>query len=239
MELHVETAGPASAAAAAGVLCRSHAEYPAFRHLFPDPVRRQRVLRPFLTCTARDVARHGRLDVARIDGRIAGAALWMPPGAWPASPGRKVRMTPALTVALLAAGRRARPWLRTGAALEADTDDGWYLIALGIAPPAQRRGAGRRLLTPVLTRADADGAPAAAVLTSDHPPRPTRTRPGSSGDRDGGGVPAGGAVGERFGALSGLHGAGVVGGADGYGVRSRCGVPGGAPLHPGVGGGHR
>jgi ribosomal protein S18 acetylase RimI-like enzyme len=166
MELHVETVGPASAAAAAGVLCRSHAEYPAFRHLFPDPVRRQRVLRPFLTGTARDVARHGRLDVARIDGRIAGAALWMPPGAWPASPGRKVRMTPALTVALLAAGRRARPWLRTGAALEADTDDGWYLIALGIAPPAQRRGAGRRLLTPVLTRADADGA-AAGLHTSD------------------------------------------------------------------------
>ena len=162
----MEAVGEASAAAAAGVLCRSHAEYPAFRHLFPDPVRRQRVLRPFLTATARDAAGHGRLDVARIGDRVVGAALWMPPGAWPASARRKLRMTPALTVALLAAAGRAGPWLRTGAALEADTGHGWYLIALGIDPSAQRRGIGRRLLDPVLTRADADGA-AVGLHTSD------------------------------------------------------------------------
>jgi ribosomal protein S18 acetylase RimI-like enzyme len=154
----IGTAGPAAAAAAAQVLCRSHAEYPAFRLLFPDPVRRRRVLRPFLAATARDAARHGRLDVARIGDHIAGVALWMPPGAWPPSAGRKVRMTPALTVALLAAGGRARPWLRTGAALEADTSDGWYLVALGVDPSAQRRGVGDRLLRPVLALADAEGA---------------------------------------------------------------------------------
>ena len=165
-ELRIEAAGAASAGAAASVLCRSHAEYPAFRHLFPDPVRRRRVLRPFLTATARDAARHGRLDVARVGDRVVGAALWMPPGAWPASPRRKLRMTPALTVALLAAAGGARPWLRTGAALDEDTGDEWYLIALGIDPSAQRRGAGRRLLDPVLTRADADGA-AVGLHTSD------------------------------------------------------------------------
>ncbi|MDG4798244.1 GNAT family N-acetyltransferase [Micromonospora sp. WMMD1082] len=157
-ELRIETAGPAMAAAAAGVLCRSHAEYPAFQHLFPDRARRLRVLRPFLTATARDAARHGRLDVARIGDRVGGAALWMPPGAWPATPGRKLRMTPALTVALLTAGGRARPWLRTGAAIEADTIDGWYLIALGVDPSAQRRGVGGHLLSPVLALADVDGA---------------------------------------------------------------------------------
>ncbi len=151
-------ADPTEAAAAARVLCRSHAEYPAFRHLFPDRVQRLRVLRPFLTATCRDAARHGRLDVARIGGDIAGAALWMPPGAWPATAARKLRMTPALTVALLAAGGRARPWLRAGAALEADTGDGWYLIALGVDPSAQRRGVGGRLLGPVLALADVDGA---------------------------------------------------------------------------------
>jgi ribosomal protein S18 acetylase RimI-like enzyme len=156
--LRIEMADPAEAAAAAQVLYRSHAEYPAFRHLFPDRAQRLRVLRPFLAATARDAARHGRLDVARIGDRIAGAALWMPPGAWPATAGRKLRMTPALTVALIAAGGRTRAWLRTGAALEADTRDGWYLIALGVDPSAQRRGAGGRLLGPVLALADADGA---------------------------------------------------------------------------------
>lgn len=164
--MRIETAGPAAAATVARVLCRSHAEYPAFRHLFPDRVRRLQVLRPFLTATTRDAARHGRLDIARIDDRVVGAAVWMPPGSWPASPMRKLRMTPALTVALLAAAGRARFWLRTGAALEADTGDGWYLVALGVDPSAQRLGVGGRLLAPVLALADADGA-AVGLHTSD------------------------------------------------------------------------
>ncbi|MBL7257592.1 GNAT family N-acetyltransferase [Paractinoplanes lichenicola] len=164
--VRIETAGTASARAAARVLVRSHAEYPAFRHLFPRPGQRRRVLRPFLETTVRDTARHGRLDVALIGDRVVGTALWMPPGAWPASAGRRARMTPALTVALLAAGGRARSWLRTGAALDADIPDGWYLIALGIEPSAQRRGVGRRLVEPALVRADAEGA-AVGLHTSD------------------------------------------------------------------------
>src|SRR5258708_40193174 len=56
----------------------------------------------------------------------------------------------------------------------------------------------------------------------------------SSGDVDRDGVPAGGAGGARLGLDGGLHGAAVVGRADLEGVRAPRGLPGVAPLTPGV-----
>jgi ribosomal protein S18 acetylase RimI-like enzyme len=165
-EVLIKTADPGAAPAAAQVLCRSHAEYPSFQHLFPDHGRRLRVLRPFLVATARDAARHGRLDTARIGDRVVGAALWMPPGAWPATASRKLRMTPALMIAMLAAGGSARAWMRTGATLEQDIAAGWYLVALGVDPCAQRRGVGGNLLGPALAAADTAGEPV-GLHTSD------------------------------------------------------------------------
>ncbi len=37
------------ASEAGDLLAASHADYPSFRHLFPDPPRRRRVLRPFMS----------------------------------------------------------------------------------------------------------------------------------------------------------------------------------------------
>jgi ribosomal protein S18 acetylase RimI-like enzyme len=160
---------PASRAPEAGdVLAASHADYPGFRHLFPDPERRRRVVRPFMTATARDAAAHARALVADDDDGMLGVALWMPPGAFPLSAGRKARMAPALLPVILAAGRAFPAFARVGAALERDhpAEPAWYLQAMGVHPRAQRRGVGTQLITPVLALADDTGV-ACHLHTSD------------------------------------------------------------------------
>jgi len=160
---------PASRAAEAGdVLAASHADYPGFRHLFPDPQRRRRVVRPFMAASARDAARYGRALVADDDAGMLGVALWMPPGRFPLSAGRKARMGPGLLTVILSAGRAFPAFARVGAILERDHPPGpaWYLQALGVHPRAQRRGVGSRLMTPVLALADEAGV-ACQLHTSD------------------------------------------------------------------------
>lgn len=159
----------ASRAAEAGdVLAASHADYPAFRHLFPDAVRRRRVVRPFMTAAARDAATHARAVVADDDDGMLGVALWMPPGAFPLSVGRKARMTPGLLRVMVAAGRSSLAFARVGATLERDhpSESVWYLQALGVRPRGQRRGVGTQLMTPVLALADETGV-ACHLHTSD------------------------------------------------------------------------
>jgi len=154
--MRVMTAGTESASAAGQMLAASHADYPAFRHLLADPEQRQRFLLPFMTGAARDVARNGTMLVAVDVGEILGVALWLPPGAWPASWRRKLRMLPSLLKAMAIAGRRAPMWARTGKALDvrANGRPCWYLQALGVSPTAQRGGVGTALMRPILERAD-------------------------------------------------------------------------------------
>jgi hypothetical protein len=58
LPLRISVLSPSQAAAGA-VLSRSHADYPSFRHLFPDPERRARALVAMFTGIARDAARLG------------------------------------------------------------------------------------------------------------------------------------------------------------------------------------
>ena len=152
---------PSRAAPAGDLLAASHADYPGFVHLFPDPARRRRVVRSFMAATAHDAARSALALVAEDDDGILGVALWMPPGRFPLSALRKARMTPALLRAAVAARAAFPAFARVGTTLERDHPPGsfWYLQALGVHPRAQRRGVGRRLVTPVLTQADHHGHP--------------------------------------------------------------------------------
>jgi ribosomal protein S18 acetylase RimI-like enzyme len=152
----------ADLASEAGVLlAASHANYPSFRHLFPDPPRRCRVLRPFMSAAARDAALHARAKAAYDSSGIIGVALWMPPGTFPLSLGRKARMAPALLQAALSARGAFPAFARVGATLEKvhPHDSSWYLQAMGVHPRAQRRGVGKQLLSPTLALADESGLP--------------------------------------------------------------------------------
>ena len=154
---------PATLLPAVGeVFAGSHADYPPFRHLFPDPARRAAVLRTFFTATVRDALAFGAVDAAVGDGdRLLGVAVWLPPGAFPWSTRRKLRSTPAMLKVARAAPGSFRGFMRLGANAERHhpRDRHWNLETMGIAPAAQGQGVGSRLITPGLARADLQRLP--------------------------------------------------------------------------------
>jgi ribosomal protein S18 acetylase RimI-like enzyme len=158
--LAVRLLGLPDVRAAGALLAASHAGYPAFRVLFPDPRTRRCVLVPFQTGAVRDTVRYGRVFGAFADGKLVAVAVWQPPGRFPLSAARKARMTPALLRTAVAAPLRYPRFARTGTSLERafPAEPAWYLQTLGVHPDAQRQGAGRALLAAGLALVDAECA---------------------------------------------------------------------------------
>ncbi|NHC12239.1 GNAT family N-acetyltransferase [Motilibacter sp. E257] len=86
---------------------------------------------------------------------VLGAAVWLPPGAYPMTAGRKTWAA----LRLLPAGVRDPGGLRAAAAFGSAVDAAFpapaegpvaYLQVLGVRPSAARRGVGRALLAPLL-----------------------------------------------------------------------------------------
>ena len=94
-------------ASAREVFASSHADYPAWRHVFPDPRQRQRALRVFFAATVRDAFPFGAADAAVANGEVLGIAVWLPPGRFPWSASRKLRAAPAMLGVLRAPRRPA------------------------------------------------------------------------------------------------------------------------------------
>jgi ribosomal protein S18 acetylase RimI-like enzyme len=160
-QVRVTRLSRAQAADAGMVIAASHADYPGFRHVFPDTEARRRALGPFMVATARDAAAHGHGLIAETSG-VVGVALWMPPGTFPLSSGRKVRMAPALIrMTLTVRGGAMRRFAQVGSALERahPPEPSWYLQAMGVHPRAQRQGAGSRLMAAGIALADKDQLP--------------------------------------------------------------------------------
>jgi ribosomal protein S18 acetylase RimI-like enzyme len=147
--------------AAATVLAAGHRDYPALRHVFPDPQRRARALPPFFEATVRDAIPFGHALAVAEAGELAAVAVWLPPGTFPWTGRRKLRATGAFLRVLRADPRAFRAFMRYGSNAEAahPTEPHWYLVVLSVHPEAQRRGHGSRLIRPILERADQDGLP--------------------------------------------------------------------------------
>jgi ribosomal protein S18 acetylase RimI-like enzyme len=143
------------------VFASSHAEYPSWRHVFPDPRQREQALRVFFTATVRDALRFRTVEAAVADGQVIGIAVWLPPGRFPWSLSRQLRAGPAMLGVLRAAPGRFRTFARVGAnaARFHPTYRHWNLETLGIRQEAQGRGIGTRLMAPGLARADQDRLP--------------------------------------------------------------------------------
>jgi len=146
---------------AGGVFASSHAEYPAWRHVFPDPGQRERALRVFFTTTVRDALPFQAVDAAVADGQVLGIGVWLPPGRFPWSLSRKLRAAPAMLGVLRAAPGRFRVFAGLGANAERfhPTYPHWNLETLGIRQEAQGLGIGTRLMAHGLARADQAGLP--------------------------------------------------------------------------------
>jgi ribosomal protein S18 acetylase RimI-like enzyme len=150
---------PERASEAGAVLAHSHADYPSFRHLFPERARRARALRVMFTGVARDAARLASAYTAvNDDDRVLAAAIWLAPGRFPWSASRQLRGAGWMLRVLRADPTSFRAFMKTGAngARLHPTYPHWFLETMGVDPGAQRKGIGRRLLERVLEIADSD-----------------------------------------------------------------------------------
>jgi GNAT superfamily N-acetyltransferase len=144
-------------AEAADILARSFHDSPNFVHLFPDA--RARALPRLQRACLRDALGFGHVYAATLRGEVVGVAAWLPPGAFPLSPRRQLRVLPD-TASMLAASPRSTPRLlrfMAGVRRLHPAQPYWYLEVVGVEPSAQGLGVGTRLLEPVLARADETG----------------------------------------------------------------------------------
>jgi ribosomal protein S18 acetylase RimI-like enzyme len=148
---------PKDANAAGAVLAQSHADYPSFRHLFPDSARRARALEAMFTGIARDAGRLGSAySAVTDDGEVRGVAIWLAPGRFPWSRWRQLRGAGWMLGVLRVAPASFGSFIKTGAngARLHPAYPHWYLETMGVDPAAQHKGLGGRLLKPVLEIAD-------------------------------------------------------------------------------------
>ena len=146
------------AAIVGNVVADSHADYPAFTHLFPDPAQRKRVLRTLMTGAARDATTAGEVQVAAQGERMLGAVVWLSSGSFPWTPWRKLKASATFLPLFWQARGSTSDFFALGANAEkvAPTEPHWNLQVLGIRRTAQGQGLGSRLLQPVLAQADRD-----------------------------------------------------------------------------------
>jgi GNAT superfamily N-acetyltransferase len=138
-------------------LARAFDDDPMVGWLYPDSSRRRhRLLLGFDLFLRRLWLPH---DECYTTDRLAGGALWMPPGTWRASVFQQLRLLPA-TVRF--AGRDFFRFVRFANGLESKhpRDPHYYLPVIGVEPQWQGKGFGAAVLRPILERCDREGLPA-------------------------------------------------------------------------------
>lgn len=150
-------AGPADVAPLAKAMAAAFYDDPVARWLFPDDSRRMHQLeRGFGLFTEVLYLPGGECLTTE---RVAGGALWLPPGSWQAGLMAQLRVLGGLAPVL----RRDLPrFLRYSRLLESKhpREDHYYLPFMGVEPDSQGQGIGSALLRPVLERCDMDRVPA-------------------------------------------------------------------------------
>ena len=163
--LEIRVAGHGDAAETAQTLARAFHDDPLFGWMLPaEGSRHRRLRRFFLTELRHESLRHGAVEVACVGGRIAGAAVWFPPGTSLATEAS------ALPGYLRAFGRRlvtASQYQSVAVHTHPHEQPHWYLAFIGVDPARQGQGVGAALLRSRLRRCDQDGLP--AYLESSNP----------------------------------------------------------------------
>jgi GNAT superfamily N-acetyltransferase len=164
-DVEIRAAGRADTAETAQVLARAFHDDPLFGWFLPAKGSRHRRLRRFFaTELQHESLRHGAVELASVDGRVAGAGVWFPPG----SPlGTQASALPGY---LRAFGRRLGTVARfqsVAVRVHPREQPHWYLAIIGVDPVRQGYGVGAALLRSRLRRCDEEGLP--AYLESSNP----------------------------------------------------------------------
>lgn len=140
------------------MLARAFYDDPVFGWMLPaGGLRHRRLRRYFVTELHHESLRHGAVEVACADGRVAGAAVWFPPGTWS---GTEVSALPGY---LRAFGRRlviVSQYQSVAVSAHPREEPHWYLAIIGVDPVRQGHGVGAALLRSRLLRCDEEGLPA-------------------------------------------------------------------------------
>jgi ribosomal protein S18 acetylase RimI-like enzyme len=143
--------------ATVATLARAFDDDPVMVWIFPDEQLRRRRLPAFFASSLR--ATRTGAEVAVLERRVLGAAVWLPPGAWRPPLWRQLVALPG--VALRLGSRMGVASTTYGALLRVHPDrPHWYLSGIGTDPPAQGSGIGSELMRSRLVRCDADRMPA-------------------------------------------------------------------------------
>jgi GNAT superfamily N-acetyltransferase len=141
------------------MLARAFHDDPVFGWFFPaEDSRHRRLRRFFVTELDRESLRHGAVEVACVDGCVAGAAVWFPPSPKPI--GTEVSALPGY---LRAFGRRlviVSQFQSVAVSARPREEPHWYLAFIGVDPVRQGSGVGAALLRSRLRRCDEEGLPA-------------------------------------------------------------------------------
>jgi len=146
------------------MLGRAFYDDPLFGYFVPNLLHQTKGLLGFMSGAVKDARPFGEVWVAHTDGKVAAAAVWLPPGSYPRSPQREVMTNVRAVPAFARARGRVRESLKLLAAVDkAHKDVGvphFYLAVLGSDPLYQRVGAGSAVIGPVLQHCDKEKLPA-------------------------------------------------------------------------------
>jgi GNAT superfamily N-acetyltransferase len=161
----IEPVAPDESHMAIAMLARAFHDDPLFNFFMPDHVQQAHGLLAFMGAGYLDAQPFHTIWGARNDaGKFAGAAVWLPPGAFPRSARREAVTYLRGARTFRRVGRRLVASLRLLSAVDrvhqAVKVPHWYLGILGVDPAFQRTGAGTALLQPVLEQCDDEGIPA-------------------------------------------------------------------------------
>jgi GNAT superfamily N-acetyltransferase len=145
-------------------LTRAFHDDPLFGFFVPNLLKQMKSLMAFMTSGVKDARAFGDVWVAHTAGRVAGAAVWLPPGAYPRGARRDVMTYVRTLPTFVHSGKRILRAVSLLAAVDKAHHDvkgpHYYLAILGTDPEFQRTGAGSAVLAPVLERCDTEGLPA-------------------------------------------------------------------------------